>query len=397
MWLRLRLDIGWRDLCAGFFGSFVPGKRVTAQQKLESFWSEKRNDALACLSVRSGFDLLLQTLALPEGSEALFSAVTIRDMPQIAEAHGLVSVPIDVRGSDYHIDVASLQQAVTSKARILVVAHLFGARPDMRELLDFARKYNLFVVEDCAQAWCEPHWRGNEQADFSLFSFGTIKTATALGGALCRVKEPKILAQMHDIQAQQPIHSAKKFTFLFFKIAFLKIISTRILFGAIVKLGKRFGKNVDDILSGMTRGFSDNNLLLQLRQQPNLGTLRLLKHRLETYDSRRTENAQRLITKLRLEKSQPELLDSRHTFWLFPFITDHPEALMKFLREHGFDTTQRGRLEIVPPPTDRPELSSPVATELLSHTVFLPCYPEIPDVAINRMSALILDFTVDSS
>ena len=177
---------------------------------------------------------------------------------------------------------------------------------------------------------------------------------------------------MRDFQAQQPIHSAKKFTFLFFKIAFLKIISTRILFGAIVKLGKRFGKNVDDILGGMTRGFSDNNLLLQLRQQPNSGTLRLLKHRLETYDSRRitrrTENAQRLITKLRLEKSQPELLDSRHTFWLFPFITDHPEALMKFLREHGFDTTQRGRLEIVPPPTDRPELSSPMATELLSQT-----------------------------
>ncbi len=401
MWLRLRLDIGWRDLCVGFFGSFTPGKRETAQQQLETFWSEGQNDALACLSVRSGFDLLLQTLALPEGSEVLFSAVTIRDMPQIAEAHGLVSVPVDVCGSDYHIAVASLQQAVTSQSKILVVAHLFGARPDMWKVLEFARKHNLFVVEDCAQAWYEPHWRGNEQADASLFSFGTIKTATALGDALCRVKEPKILACMRDIQAQQPIHSAKKFTFIFFKIAFLKIISARILFGAIVKLGKRFGKNVDDILGGMTRGFSSSNLLPQLRQQPNTGTLRLLKRRLETYDSqriaRRIEHAQLIITKLELEKSQPELLDSRHTFWLFPFLTDRPDALMTFLREHGFDTTQRGRMEIVPPPTDRPELSSPMATELLSRTVFLPCYPEMPDAAINRMCALILDFTVDSS
>ena len=71
-------------------GSLAAGGRQVAQEKLESFWSEGRNDALACLSVRSGFDLLLQSFALPAGSEVLFSAVTIQDMPKIAEAHGLV-------------------------------------------------------------------------------------------------------------------------------------------------------------------------------------------------------------------------------------------------------------------------------------------------------------------
>ena len=80
----------------------------------------------------------------------MFSAVTIRDMPRIAEAHGLVPVPVDVCGSDYHIDVDSLRQAVTPKSRVLVVAHLFGARPDMREVLKISREHNLFVVEDCA-------------------------------------------------------------------------------------------------------------------------------------------------------------------------------------------------------------------------------------------------------
>lgn len=399
MWIRLRLDISWRDLCRGFFHSLVPGKRELAQEQLESFWSEEQNDALACLSVRSGFDLLLQALALPEGSEVLFSAVTIRDMPQIVEAHGLVPVPVDVSGSDYHIDLNSLQQAVTTKSRILVVAHLFGARPDMREVLDFARKHNLFVVEDCAQAWCEPHWRGNEQADASLISFGTIKTATALGGALCRVKESKILADMREIQIQEPIQPAKGIAFKFFKIAFLKVISTKIIFGVVTMLSKRFGKSVDDILGGATRGFSGDGLLHQLRQQPNAGTLKLLKYRLQTYDSRRIkrriERARLIITRLGLEKSQPELLDSQHTFWLFPFINDLPDALIEYLREHGFDTTQRGRLEIVPPPSDRPELRSPLATELLCQTVFLPCYSEMTDAAINQMCELILDFNAN--
>ncbi|WP_197993137.1 DegT/DnrJ/EryC1/StrS family aminotransferase [Gimesia aquarii] len=401
MWIRLRLDIGWRDLCYGFFGSFAPGKRETVQEKLEDLWSEGQNDALACLSVRSGFDLLLQALALPERSEVLFSAITIRDMPRIAKAHNLVAVPVDVCGSDYHIDIDSLQQAVTSKSRILVIAHLFGARPDMQEVLNFAHEHNLFVVEDCAEAWCEPDWRGNEQADASLFSFGTIKTATALGGALCRIKDLTILTRMRDIQSQEPVYPARKLALDCFKVAFLKIISMRILFGAIVKIGKRFRKNVNDILGGMTRGFSDDSLLPQLRQQPTTGTLRLLKRRLETYDSqriaRRIKHAQLIVAKLGLENLQPELLNNQHSFWLFPYITDRPEALINFLRKHSFDTTQRGRLEIVSPPPDHPELNSPTATELLKQTVFLPCYTEIPGAAINRMCALILDFTTDSS
>lgn len=394
MWVRLRLDVGWRDLCYGFFRSLVPGGRSAAQEKLESFWSEGRDDALACLSVRSGFDLALQALDLTEGSEVLFSAVTIPDMPKIAAGHGLVPVPVDLRGSDYRIDVESLRRAVTPKSKVLVVAHLFGARPGMREVLEVARKHSLFVVEDCAQAWCERRWRGNEEADACLFSFGAIKTATAFGGALCRVNDPEVLARMRAIQIQEPVQSGRTLPLRFCKFAFLKTISTRMVFGLVAWLGRRFGKSVDDILGGLTRGFSDSSLFPQLRQQPNAGILRMLTRRMKTYDSRRVdrriENARRVMTKLVLDESQPELLDARHTFWLFPLITDHADALIPYLRQHGFDTTQRGRMAVVPPPADRPELTCPMATGLLNRTLFLPCYPEMSDAAIDALCELIL-------
>ncbi|WP_298869350.1 aminotransferase class I/II-fold pyridoxal phosphate-dependent enzyme [uncultured Gimesia sp.] len=394
MWIRLRLDIGWRDLCYGFFSSLRPGSRQVAQETLEQVWSEGGNDALACLSVRSGFDLLLQALKLPIGSEVLFSAVTVQDMPLIAEAHDLIPVPVDVSGSDYHIDRSALQNAITSRSKLLVISHLFGARPDIQEILELARKHNLLVVEDCAQAWCEPDWRGNMQADASLFSFGTIKTATALGGALCRVRDPDILARMRDLQNHEPVQIGRQLTFKICKLTVLKAISTKRVFGILTAIGKRLGKNVDDILGGLTRGFSESNLLHQLRQQPSIGILRLLKHRLQTYDSRRinlrTKHALRLIDKLGLEKSQPELLDSRHSFWLFPFLTNQPDALKRHLQKHGFDTTQRGRLTVVPPASDQSSFNCPRATELLNQTLFLPCYPEMTDTAIDEMCELIL-------
>ena len=49
-----------------------------------------------CLSVRSGWDLLLHVLAWPAGSEVIVSAITHPDMIRILRAHGLVPVPVDV-------------------------------------------------------------------------------------------------------------------------------------------------------------------------------------------------------------------------------------------------------------------------------------------------------------
>lgn len=396
MWLRLRLDIGWRDFGHGLVGALIPGGRRAAQVRLEEFWSDGRRDAFACLSVRSGFDLLLRALELPAGSEVLFSAITIADMPRIAQGHGLVPVPVDVLGSDCHLDLASLRKSLTSRSRVLVVAHLFGARPELGAVLAIAREHNLIVVEDCAQAWCGQHWRGHHEADASLFSFGAIKTATSLGSALCRVKDPQLLARMRALQSQDPVEGAAALPLKCCKFTLLKALSTKFAFGVFAAIGRAFGFSVDALIGNLTRGFSAREFFAQLRQQPSAGSIRLLHHRLRTYDpqriQQRVQNAQRIIAELSLEAAQPELLDSRHTFWLFPFASDYADALIPYLREHGFDTTQRGRLEVLSPPEDRPLLVCPQATRLLEHVMFLPCYPELTTPAIDRMCGLIREF-----
>ena len=263
----------------------------------------------------------------------------------------------------------------------------------MHEVMEFARVNKLFVVEDCAQAWFDLDWRGFEQADASLFSFGVIKTATSLGGALCRVKDPRVLAQLHDIQAQEPVQATRRFLLRLGKYAALKAISSKTVFGWIAMVARLLRKSVDDLLSGLTRGFSDEDLFPQLRRQPALGLLRMLKSRLQTYDgrrvSRRIENARRIITRLGLEKSQPELLNAQHSFWLFPWFTDRADEHKTNLRLHGFDTTQKGSLRILQPPPGREELDCPVATYLLNRTVFLPCYCEMSNEAIDDMCGLI--------
>jgi dTDP-4-amino-4,6-dideoxygalactose transaminase len=393
MWSRIRLEIGFVDLGRLFFYTLMPGSGSVSQEKLESHWSEGTNDSMACLSVRSGFDLFLQVLDLPRGSEVLFSAVTVPDMPRIARLHGLIPVPVDVRKNSFEVDMDTLQACVTEKSRVLVIAHLLGSRPDMQEVLSFARKHGLIVVEDCAQAWFKRSWRGNEGADISLFSFGMIKTATCLGGALCRIENPELLAQMRSIQSRQKVQTKGRLLFRILKAFLLKLISLAPVFGVVAGTGKLLGKSVDDLFSNSTKGFPGADLAAQIRNQAQPGIYRMLLYRLQNYKVKRIDqrrrNADFLLKNLGPELVSETLWQANHSFWLFPYFTEHAEALIDRLRSGGFDSTRRGSMVVVSAEEGVDHNNCPNATRLLNQTVFLPCYGEMPQKAMDQMCTLI--------
>jgi len=390
MWSRLRLDIGWSDLFYGWRAACLSGDREVVQRQLEAEWGA--GDALACLSVRSAFDLLLRALRLPTGSDVLFSAITIPDMPRIAEAHGLVPVPVDL-DRRFRIDPEALRRAWTPQSRMLVAAHLFGDRGNLDEVLHLARERNLLVIEDCAQAWGGLAWRGRLETDASLFSFGPIKTATALGGALCRVSNPELLACMREIQDRDPVQPNSSQCGRLIKSAGLKLLSGRFAFPLFLACGRRFGKSPDELMVGLARGFTSGELIPQIRRLPSAALLALLRRRMRSYNVLRVLDrvlhGRRILSRT-LGGEEAQVFARDHSFWVFPWVSDRPEELVEFLRRHGFDATRRGRLRIVPPPPGRPELTCRRARDLLEQTVLLPCYCEIPDREVDRLIRLLI-------
>ena len=83
MWVRMQLKISWRDLGTGVLHCLFSPDRARLERALLDLWSPA-GDALACYSVRSGLDLLLQALTLPAESEILFSALNVKE---IGRAH----------------------------------------------------------------------------------------------------------------------------------------------------------------------------------------------------------------------------------------------------------------------------------------------------------------------
>ncbi|MHB0956583.1 MAG: DegT/DnrJ/EryC1/StrS family aminotransferase [Pirellulaceae bacterium] len=388
MWVRLHFDVTGRDLIYALLACVVPGSPARAQRSAE----QPRADGVSsvgCLSVRSGLDLLLQALRLPAESEVLLTALTVPDVPRIIRHHALVPVPVDLLPHGCTPALDSLKRAITPATRVLVVAHLFGTRIDMEPILDIARCHGLFVIEDCAQAYHGNEYLGHLESDAVLFSFGPIKTATALGGALMYLRNQELAEQIRSIQAAYPVQRRSSYFCRVVRYAGMKFVSHPLLFGGITRACRMWGIDQDTLVCSAARNFPGRRLFEHLRRQPAVPLWRMMRRRLRTYPldrlSTRTQRGDALAARLGPARSLHNAGAISNSYWVFPILADNPPLLVEQLRRAGLDATCRTRLAIVEPPTGRPQLEPVNVRRLLETLVFLPWYPTIPERLVERM------------
>jgi perosamine synthetase len=403
---RHRIDIGLRDLAFAALACGRGGDRTRLTAAVEQAVSPP-DDALACLSVRSGFDLLLGVLALPAGSEVLVSAVTHPDMLGILELHGLVPVPVDLDLDTLAPPAELIESSLTPETRAILLAPLFGTSFDLEPIAVVARRHDLLLLEDCAQSLHEPRLRADPHADVSLYSFGAIKTSTALGGAVLRVRDEELLARMRQTLAGWPVQPRGEFLARVLKFAVLSVLARPALFAAFTRACGRRGRDLDALLSSFVRGFNvpydDPAFTARIRRRPCAPVLRLVGRRLMRFDevrlARRAALGDRLASSLPAGFFHPGRQSATRTHWVFPVVAADPRALISALRRRGFDAAPAhatSAMTVVPAPAGRPE-SDPVAARwLLQHVVFLPAYPELPERAVRRLVDAVHEAAADA-
>jgi dTDP-4-amino-4,6-dideoxygalactose transaminase len=231
-----------------------------------------------------------------EVSEVLMSAVTIPDMARIVVEHGLIPVPVDLDLATLAPSTEALEAAITPKARAIVVAHLFGIRAQLDRLVQLAHARRLFVIEDLAQGfagWPEPV---ASLADASVYSFGPIKSATAVGGGLACSNSLAIIARMRSLQSCHPQQSRMAMAQRLLKYSLLHAASQRPVFDLVVGSMRLFGQDFDRRFAELVRGFPVSSLFDKLRIRPSPALVRLLLRRVQHFDhaqlARRAELAQ---------------------------------------------------------------------------------------------------------
>lgn len=391
LWPRMKLQIGWGDLLAGAWACLAAGRREDLVARAEAYWPEE--DTLLCFSVRSGFDLLLQALELAPGDEVIFSAININGMVNIVKREGYQPVPLDFDSASLTPTAETLKQAITPRSKVLVVAHLFGTRLQFDHLIEAAHEAGLVVVEDCAQAFNGRAYPGNPKADLTMFSFGPLKNATALGGALVNVRKPDLLARMRALQAAYPIQPTKRQAKRVLQFAGLKVLSLPRVFGLLQRYYALQGKDFEDQVSERVRNVAKYKKAKSLRWRPSAALTALLCRRLEGFDpevlARRAAKGRRLKELLDGCLFLPGQGNVHHDYWAFPAVVEAPLPFIAEMRRSGFDVANLPRNQAVAAPEDRPELEPRRAAELLSKLVILPCYDAVPDRELQRQAALV--------
>lgn len=386
---RHRLDIRLRHFAYALIAGAWARNPERLSARLEAGWSPG-SKGLACRSVRSGFHLLLESLAVPAGSEVLVSAVTHPDMVRILEAHGLAAVPVD-------LDVATLaprldlaEQSVTHRTAAILVAHLFGGRVAMGPLAAFAKRHRLLLWEDCAQAFAGAT-AGDAMADVSMYSFGALKTCTALGGALLEVQDPSLLARMRAAQGRWSLQSRSEYAGSVLKFLAFTLVTRPFPYGLLAMVHRALGRDFDRTINRSVKAFRPGPLLPQLEVRPSAPLIAMLAYRLRTFDAarlrRRAAAGEWLTARLPGHLTLAGYRMESRTHWLFPVISREPDQLILACRRAGVDGARgASSVTVVPAPAGRSEADPVAAREMMAGLVFLPAYPELSRRSVVRLA-----------
>ncbi|HUG69910.1 MAG TPA: DegT/DnrJ/EryC1/StrS family aminotransferase [Pirellulaceae bacterium] len=392
---RKRLDIGLSDIVFGIGSCFWPGSRAGVQQRIGDFWSSS-SDTVVCLAERSGFDLILEALNLPRGSEILISALNIRSMFDVIERHGLVAVPIDLDMSTLAMKRGELERAVTKNTKAILFAQLFGSRQPMDDVIEFARQHDLFVFEDCAQSFAGDGYVGHPESDVVMVSFGPIKTCSTIMGGLLRFKETSLAGEVARRQEELPLHSRWNYLTWLIRFVELKLLSTRSLYALVMWIAHRLGVQ-DKKLNDAIRVFGGPDEVKKFRRQPSYPMLALLERRLKRFDTSsiaaRNTAARTVIEHLPPSLRRPGENASVHNHWTFPVEVSDPVALMKHLRTLGFDSINGYASFIIPePPQGFEEYRAREAREMMDRVLYLPVHTGLSKKELIQLSAAVSDF-----
>lgn len=157
-------------------------------------------DSKYCIGVGNGLDALflaLKALGVGAGDEVIVPSNTYIATALAVTYVGATPVFVEPDIRTFNIDPSRIEEAITDKTRAIMPVHLYGQSCDMDPIMEIAKKYGLFVVEDCAQAHGATY-KGKVIGSFgdaAGFSFYPGKNLGALGDAGATVTNDEELAK----------------------------------------------------------------------------------------------------------------------------------------------------------------------------------------------------------
>jgi dTDP-4-amino-4,6-dideoxygalactose transaminase len=162
--------------------------------------------AISFDSGRSGLYTILKCLGIKKDDEVILQAFTTVALPNVIMWHGAKPVFIDIEKHTYNIDPKKIEEKITNKTKVVIVQHTFGNPARMDEIMEIAKKHDLYLIEDCA------HCLGVEYkdkkmgtfGDAAFFSFGRDKVISSVAGGMVATNNKELGEKIREERDKMP-------------------------------------------------------------------------------------------------------------------------------------------------------------------------------------------------
>ncbi|RYY50489.1 MAG: DegT/DnrJ/EryC1/StrS family aminotransferase [Chitinophagaceae bacterium] len=173
-YLKIKKEIDEAVIAVMESSQFIGGQKVNDfAENLAKYHGVKH--VIPCANGTDALQIAMMALGLKAGDEVITPSFTYIATVEVAALLGIKPIFVEVAANSFCMDPAVIEAAITPKTKAIVPVHLYGHAADMEPIMQIAKKHNLFVIEDNAQAI------GNVYA----FADGTQKKTGSIGDIGC--------------------------------------------------------------------------------------------------------------------------------------------------------------------------------------------------------------------
>jgi len=192
--LRDEIEKGFRSVLEST--AFILGPNGSAlEEEIAAYCGVKH--AVGVASGTDALHLAIRAAGIGAGDEVITTPFTFIATAEAISYVGAVPVFVDIDPETFNLDTALVEGAITEKTRAILPVHLFGQPADMAPLADLCRKYDLKLIEDCAQAFGADYGgrKAGAYGDLGCFSFFPSKNLGCYGDGGMIVTDDDHLAE----------------------------------------------------------------------------------------------------------------------------------------------------------------------------------------------------------
>lgn len=188
------LDTTWISSLGAYIDQF--------EEKFAEYCGSKY--AISCSNGTVGLHIPLLALGIKEGDEVIIPTLTYIATANAVSYCKATPVLIDSDEKTWNIDPSKIEDKITSCTKAIIVVHLYGHPVDMDPIMQIAKKYNLFVIEDAAEAH-GALYKGKKVGSIGhvgVFSFFGNKIITTGEGGMITTDDKTLASKMRNLKGQ---------------------------------------------------------------------------------------------------------------------------------------------------------------------------------------------------